>query len=189
MIYILSWTTKKHQNILFRPLHSELKKIQRLFKDLHINLRTFQGLPLKFKDFSRLCKPCVYIWVTHLHIAVPTIICSLCYAQSTSYKGITQKGVTLRGITQRGVTLWGITQKANNRKTNTKSHHAKRHNAEYVPKHLRTELPLSAFCEMPFYSMFCLQVISSASELESDSTSTWQRGHRGKRWQEGWGGN
>ena len=52
MIYILSWTTKKYQNILFRPLHSELKKIQRLFKDLHRNLRTFQG-KMEFKDFSR----------------------------------------------------------------------------------------------------------------------------------------
>ena len=68
MIYILSWTTKKHQKILSRLLHSKLKKIQALFKDLHRNLRTFQGkwnsrtfqgLPLKFKDFSRLCEPCV----------------------------------------------------------------------------------------------------------------------------------
>ena len=39
MIYILSWTTKKHQTILPRPLHSKLKKIQ--------------GLAQKFKDFSR----------------------------------------------------------------------------------------------------------------------------------------
>ena len=39
MIYILSWTTKKHQTILSRPLHSKLKKIQ--------------GLAQKFKDFSR----------------------------------------------------------------------------------------------------------------------------------------
>ena len=60
MIYILSWPSKKHQNILFRPLHSELEKIQRLFKEKW-NSRTFQGLPLKFKDFLRLCKPCVYI--------------------------------------------------------------------------------------------------------------------------------
>ena len=68
MIYILSWTTKKHQKILSRLLHSKLKKIQALFKDLHRNLRTFQGkwnsrtfqgLPLKFKDFSNLCEPCV----------------------------------------------------------------------------------------------------------------------------------
>ena len=68
MIYILSWTTKKHQKILSRLLHSKLKKIQALFKDLHRNLRTFQGkwnsrtfqgLPLKFKDFSSLCEPCV----------------------------------------------------------------------------------------------------------------------------------
>ena len=28
----------------------------------------------------------VYIWVTHLHIVVPTITCSLCYAESTSSK-------------------------------------------------------------------------------------------------------
>ena len=39
MIYILSWTNKKHQTILSRPLHSKLKKIQ--------------GLAQKFKDFSR----------------------------------------------------------------------------------------------------------------------------------------
>ena len=57
MIYILSWTTKKHQKTLSRPLHSKLKKIQGLFKEKW-NSRTFQGLPLKFKDFSRLCKPC-----------------------------------------------------------------------------------------------------------------------------------
>ena len=41
-IYILSWTTKKHQKILSRLLHSKLRKIQALFKDLHRNLRTFQ---------------------------------------------------------------------------------------------------------------------------------------------------
>ena len=39
MIYILSWTTKKHQKTLSRLLHSKLKKIQ--------------GLAQKFKDFSR----------------------------------------------------------------------------------------------------------------------------------------
>ena len=38
--------------ILFRPPHSEMKKIQQLFKDLHINLRTFHG-KMEFKDFSR----------------------------------------------------------------------------------------------------------------------------------------
>ena len=52
MIYILSWTTKKHQKILSRLLHSKLKKIQALLKDLHRNLRTFQG-KMEFKDFSR----------------------------------------------------------------------------------------------------------------------------------------
>ena len=39
MIYILSWTTKKHQKTLFSPLNLKLKKIQ--------------GLVQKFKDFSR----------------------------------------------------------------------------------------------------------------------------------------
>ena len=33
-------------------LNSKLKKIQGLFKDLHRNLRTFQG-KMEFKDFSR----------------------------------------------------------------------------------------------------------------------------------------
>ena len=60
MIYILSWTTKKHQKILSRLLHSKLKKIQALFKDLHRNLRTFQG-KMEFKDFSRLCEPCIIL--------------------------------------------------------------------------------------------------------------------------------
>ena len=52
MIFLLSWTSKKHQKTLSRPLHSKLKKIQGLFKDLHRNLRTFQG-KMEFKDFSR----------------------------------------------------------------------------------------------------------------------------------------
>ena len=57
MIYILSWTTKNDQKTLSRSLHSKLKKITGLFKEKW-NSRTFQELPLKFKDFSRLCKPC-----------------------------------------------------------------------------------------------------------------------------------
>ena len=52
MIYILSWTTKKHQKTLSRPLHLKLKKIQGLFKDLHRSLSTFQR-KMEFKDFSR----------------------------------------------------------------------------------------------------------------------------------------
>ena len=52
MIYILSWTTKKRQKTLPRPLHSKLKKTQGHFKDLHRNLKTFQG-KMEFKDFSR----------------------------------------------------------------------------------------------------------------------------------------
>ena len=42
MIYILSRTTKKHQKTLSRLLHSQLKKIQGLFKDFPYNSRTFQ---------------------------------------------------------------------------------------------------------------------------------------------------
>ena len=57
MIYILSWTSKKHQNILSRSLHSQLKKIQGLFKDLHRNFTTFEG-NMEFNDFSRLCELC-----------------------------------------------------------------------------------------------------------------------------------
>ena len=52
MIYILSWTIKRHQKNLSRPLHLKLKKIQGLFKGLHRNLRTFQG-KMELKDFSR----------------------------------------------------------------------------------------------------------------------------------------
>ena len=43
MICILPWTTKKFQKTLSTPLNSKLKKIKGLFKDLHRNLRTFQG--------------------------------------------------------------------------------------------------------------------------------------------------
>ena len=53
MIYILSWTTKRHKKKnLSRPLRSKLRKIQGLFNDLHRNLRTFEG-KMEFKDFSR----------------------------------------------------------------------------------------------------------------------------------------
>ena len=53
MIYILSWTSKKHQKILSRSsLHSKFKKIQGLFKDLHRNLTTFEG-KMESTDFSR----------------------------------------------------------------------------------------------------------------------------------------
>ena len=69
MINILTWTTKKHQKILSRPLHSKLKKIiQGLSKDLHRILSTFQG-KMEFKDFfmhstkiQGLCEPCLCLW-------------------------------------------------------------------------------------------------------------------------------
>ena len=50
MIYILSWTTKKDEKTLFRLLHSKT-----------FNSRTFQGLPLKCKDFTRLWEPCIVL--------------------------------------------------------------------------------------------------------------------------------
>ena len=48
---------QKELKTLSRRLHSKLRKIQGLFKGVRRNLRTFQGLPLKFKDFSNLCEP------------------------------------------------------------------------------------------------------------------------------------
>ena len=47
MIYILSWITKKH---LKDTLQATKFKVEE-------NSRTFQGLPLKFKDFSTLYEP------------------------------------------------------------------------------------------------------------------------------------
>ena len=69
MIYILSWTTKKHQNTLFRPLHLKLKKIQGLFKDLQRNLRIFKG-KMEFKDFSRLCELCFIFLIKRSEINI-----------------------------------------------------------------------------------------------------------------------
>ena len=59
MIYILSWTTKKHQKNSFRASTFKVEENQGLFSQRKTNSRTFQGLSLKFKDFSRLCEPCV----------------------------------------------------------------------------------------------------------------------------------
>ena len=46
MIDILSWKPKCIKNT-FQAITSKVEE----------NLRTFQGLPLKLKDFSRLCEP------------------------------------------------------------------------------------------------------------------------------------
>ena len=43
MIYILSWTTKKHQRILSQASALEVEE----------NSRTFQGLAQKFKDLEK----------------------------------------------------------------------------------------------------------------------------------------
>ena len=56
------------------PPQSKLKKIQGRFKDLHRNLMTFQGLSLKFKDFSRLGKP------------IHNIICLHSISQAMTYR-------------------------------------------------------------------------------------------------------
>ena len=47
MIYILSWITKKHLKSTFQATAFKVEE----------NSGTFQGLPLKFKDFSTLCEP------------------------------------------------------------------------------------------------------------------------------------
>ena len=56
-------------NLVSTPLFLKLKKIQGLFKEKW-NSRTFQGLPLKFKDFSRLCEPCIKFSSTRLYTSV-----------------------------------------------------------------------------------------------------------------------
>ena len=47
MIYIMSWTTKKHLKNTFQATTFKVEE----------NSRTFQGFHPKFKDFSILCKP------------------------------------------------------------------------------------------------------------------------------------
>ena len=54
MIHILSWTTKKHQKTLSRPLHSKLKKIQGLFKDWHSNLRAVDKTRIGLLGLDRI---------------------------------------------------------------------------------------------------------------------------------------
>ena len=66
------------------PLNSELKKIQRLFKALHRNSRTFQGLHPKFKDFSRLCEPWIIIRRTQ-HIILVLVFRSMPFKSSWNF--------------------------------------------------------------------------------------------------------
>ena len=56
-MYILYWTTKKGKKNF--PVH--YIQSWRKVKDLHRNLRTFQGI-MEFKDFSRLCEPWLMYW-------------------------------------------------------------------------------------------------------------------------------
>ena len=49
MIYILSWTLKKHQKNSFQATTLKVEEYS----------RTFQGLPQKFKNFSTVREPCV----------------------------------------------------------------------------------------------------------------------------------
>ena len=51
--FLWAMDNQKPQKTLSRPLHLKLKKIQGLFNELHRNLRTFQGLPPKFKDLFK----------------------------------------------------------------------------------------------------------------------------------------
>ena len=68
MIDILSWKPKCIENT-FQAITSKVEE----------NLRTFQGLPLKLKDFSRLCEPYStevtyeYVGLTKPHIFVFTL--------------------------------------------------------------------------------------------------------------------
>ena len=58
MIYILSW--KKVSKNTFQVTTFKVEENSRPFRGLFKekwNARTFQGLSLKFKDFSRLCEP------------------------------------------------------------------------------------------------------------------------------------
>ena len=54
MVYILSWTTKKHQKILSRQLHSKLKKIQGLFEE-EWNSRDFSRTSLNIQGLFQDC--------------------------------------------------------------------------------------------------------------------------------------
>ena len=60
MIHILSWTIKNNKK------HFPCHKIHswRKFKEKW-HSRTFQGLPLNFKDISRLCEPCLITKLDH----------------------------------------------------------------------------------------------------------------------------
>ena len=63
MIHILSWTMKKRQRTLSKPLHSKLKKIQGLaqkFKDSSRTSPKIQGL---FKTVPTLSK--IGLYFTH----------------------------------------------------------------------------------------------------------------------------
>ena len=59
MIYTLSWTTKKHQKNSFQATTYKVEENSRTFKG-KMAFKDFQELPLKFKDCSRLCEPCLY---------------------------------------------------------------------------------------------------------------------------------
>ena len=58
MIYILSWTTKKHQKTLSRPHHSKLRKIQGLFKTVQTlnSLFSFFLTYKKGKESFNICQ-------------------------------------------------------------------------------------------------------------------------------------
>ena len=108
MIYIPSWTTKKHLKPLSMPLHSKLKKIQDLHRNLRTfkekwNSRTFQGLLLKFKGFSRLCGPCAIL--NHFtiflklkagpHVTIATV--SFSHVKTTYYFDVLRYHVLRKG--------------------------------------------------------------------------------------------
>ena len=67
------------RNLLSTPLHLKLKKIQGLFKDLHRDLRTFQG-KMEFKNFSRT-PPKIQGFFKTVRTLVITVLGALTYKQ------------------------------------------------------------------------------------------------------------
>ena len=116
MIYIPSWTTKKHLKPLSMPLHSKLKKIQ----DLHRNLRTFQGLPLKFEVFSRLCRPCAIpnhftislIVKAGPHVTIATV--SFSHVKTTYYFYVLRYHVLRKGTPGMSLVFYNYNNKKSN---------------------------------------------------------------------------
>ena len=79
MIYILSWTIKKHQKTLSRLIHSKLKKIQGLaqkFKALSRTSPKIQGLLKTVRALLTITRPDMTMNSTtgHVYFYMATIV-------------------------------------------------------------------------------------------------------------------